>query len=229
MMNTYSIKGNSHRQNEDVVFYETFSDYVVMGICDGVSSCLKGKEGAKKASQEVLFLLKHYPELFFKIDMNHSKNIILSHVYYGLKQLAKKENHHVNDYSSTLLIGLYHQPSQLFFYFNLGDGMILEMNDLDYQIISRPSNSEEGCYVTTTAHVQSKIDSGIIQLSKESTILMMSDGLWSTLFQTNRLTNQSLSSLHHPQLWIEKSNFEDDASLILFKPIDKEGEHGETN
>ncbi len=144
---------------------------------------------------------------------------ILEQVIFKLKQQAQQDAIPVEEYSSTLAGVLVDCRTGTIFCINLGDGMILANQGGRCLILAQPSDSRNGCYVTTTRDAVSTIRTFKRQADDLHAILLCSDGAWLHLYQNGRL-NPMVEGLILQgdfvglQRFLEQQQCQDDCSFL---------------
>lgn len=223
-MNYMSLAGRHHNFNnacnQDSVMYSENKRFCAMVLADGVSSCSESAKGAEiVCSALTQYLLKHGERLFCMQNYEIA-GCITSHILYKLDMTSKKEmKNDINEYSSTVACILCDRKTRKMLYFSIGDSLIIATKCNKCSIVAMPSDSRNGCYVTTTENVSSLAKVGIIETDEINSVIICSDGAWRLMYSRNRL-DQNIKSLLIAQnysglknILIKKERY-DDCSFI---------------
>ena len=214
----FSITGTNHKdngqENQDFIISSSNDKFELIILADGVSTCSKAKEGAEVAAKaiETLFLKKG--DWFIKCEDDKQRTeLILGHVLRELQDRAKADGVPVEEYSSTLAAVLREKKTNKLLTFNLGNSLIMAIDDGKVRILSSPSNTTHGTAVTTTRKAESLADTKVIngtpkitstQSDKDGNIItkplysygstplyenivICSDGAWEEMFYRGKL------------------------------------------
>lgn len=225
LVNYFSVAGKHHEykkeNNQDAFLYRQEDEYFAMALADGVSACKYSKEGAMIVCEAVVyFLLKHSKRLFL-MDKAEISSSLLSDVLYHLRKVAENNNHDIDEYSSTLACVLYDSQSRKMLYFSIGDSLITANKSDDCYIVAMPSDSRNGCCVTTSFNAFSTAKVGIIDVESASSIMISSDGAWHLMYRRNRMyQNIKEIILKHEydklkETLLEKEKFDDCSFVIM--------------
>lgn len=188
-MYLFSQKGMYHKQNDevcgDVVRGLDNGDFAVLVIADGVSTCSFGSEGASIVSSCALEYLQYQFERLHTLPKEWV-NFLLKSVLERLSVVAKLHNSSVEEFSSTLLVSVVDKVRNELYYCNIGDGMLLSVENEKCPILSMPQGDGFFCPVTTTRNVLQVVDSGRKNLDEVSRVVMCTDGAWRKMY--NRYT-----------------------------------------
>lgn len=190
MIHEYSKTGTLHiaanEENQDVIKFEQQNDYAVISLADGVSSCAEAKCGAEVASQAITNLLLKNSTFFFDLDEKQVAEFVIAHVLYELKQKAREADKDINEYSSTLASVLIDKKRERMLCFNLGDSLIMSIGNGKSRILSMPSDTLDGCCVTTTSNAAGMADVKKAKTHQNDSVIIFSDGAWQCMFMGNR-------------------------------------------
>ncbi len=190
-MNYFSIAGKHHNyadeNNQDAVMFKKNTEYCAMVLADGVSACKKSRTGAEIACKAVSeFLLKH-AERLFAINEYEIADGLISHILYCLKETADKENTDIEEYSSTVACILFDRKHNRILYFSIGDSLITATKNDKCYIVAMPSDSRNGCCVTTTFNAASVAKVGFFDADNIESIMLSSDGAWHLMYRQNTM------------------------------------------
>ena len=222
-MYIYTKKGTYHKQrNEesgDVVRGTDSGDYAIIALADGVSSCKYGPEGAKMASS---FALDYINEQFSRFRFLPEKwpTYMLNYVKQQLNEFVQYDKSIYSDHSTTLMILIIDREKNLMHYCNIGDGLIIAVDDNMCSIICLPQRRDSRCLVITTEGIENEIISGTIDLNNVNCIVACSDGAWEKMYDHNMLKPEIkniLLSGNHLKLKdvIDESKSIDDCSFAF--------------
>lgn len=191
MVRLLSDIGMHHREtdgeNQDVVSQKEDKRYSVISLADGVSACSRAKTGATIASGSIANLLFKNASFFLAFDEKQIAEYALSHILSELTQQAENDLTDLCEYSSTVASVLYDRVTRKLLFFNLGDSIIIAVENGMCKIVSMPSNSMNGCCVTTTDGAIESIHTGVIEAVSFDSIIICSDGAWCHMFEKNKL------------------------------------------
>lgn len=190
-MDYLSIAGSNHNyenmKNQDAVLFRKKGEYCVIALADGVSSCKKAKIGAKITCRSVTDFLLEHAERLFCMNEKDTTSVLLSHVIYCLNERAKKDNSRIEEYSSTLACVLFDRSNERMLYFSIGDSLITAVKDNSCYIVAMPSDSRNGCCVTTANNAVSMAETGIIDTENLYSVMICSDGAWHLMYRRSRM------------------------------------------
>lgn len=224
--------GSWHREmnkgNEDVISHRQNSQFAVISLADGVSSCKGAKQGAEIASEAITNLLLKKSEFFFEYCSSQVANFVTSHILCELKQHAIENCTEVNDYSSTIASVLIDRKNKKMIGINLGDGLIVAVKHKQCITICSPSNSINGAYVTTTRNAAGLASVQFLDITFCDSIMICSDGAWKLMYRKNRLKPEIESMIIGNQYeklkeYLQKQDSFDDYSFVSVNFTDKEG------
>lgn len=199
MVSLLSDIGMYHREtdgeNQDVVSQKENKRYSVISLADGVSTCSRAKTGAAIASASITNLFFKNASFFLEFDEKQIAEYTLSHILSELTQQAENDLTDLCEYSSTISGVLYDHVTRKLLFFNLGDSIIIAVENGMCKIVSMPSNSREGCCVTTTNGAIECIHTGVIEAASFDSIIICSDGAWCHMFEKNKLKREVASML----------------------------------
>lgn len=230
MVSLLSDIGMYHREtdgeNQDVVSHKECKRYSVISLADGVSTCSRAKAGATIASASIVNLLSKNASFFLEFDEKQIAEFTLSHILSELTQQAENDLTDLCEYSSTVASILYDRVTRKLLFFNLGDSIIIAVENGMCKIISMTSNSMNGCCVTTTDGAIESIHTGVIEASSFDAIIICSDGAWHHMFEKNKLkptVTTMLCGKHFNELadYLRNQCCYDDYSFISFETINK--------
>lgn len=191
MVSLLSDIGMYHREtdgeNQDVVSQKEGKRYSVISLADGVSTCSRAKTGAAIASASIANLLFKNASFFLEFNEKQIAEYALSHILSELTQQAENDLTNLCEYSSTVASVLYDRVTRKLLFFNLGDSIIIAVENGLCKIVSMPSNSMDGCCVTTTDGAIESIHTGVIEATSLDAIIICSDGAWHHMFEKNKL------------------------------------------
>ena len=232
MVSLLSQIGMHHREtdgeNQDSVSQKENKRYSVISLADGVSTCSHAKTGAAIASAAITNLFFKNASFFLEFDEKQIAEYTLSHILYKLTQQAESDLTDLCEYSSTIASVLYDRVARKLLFFNLGDSIIIAIENGMCKILSMPSNSLDGCCVTTTEGASESIDTGVIEAASFDAIIICSDGAWRHMFDKNRLKPAVAEMLcnktfHELADYLNAQHCYDDYSFISLDTIQKDG------
>ena len=223
LMDFFSVAGKHHdykgENNQDALLYKQNRYYSAMVLADGVSTCAHSKAGATIACEAVAdFLLKHGERLFCMNEQSIAESLI-SQVLYHLSKVAEEQIHDIEEYSSTLACILYDKKKNRMLYLSIGDSLITAAKDDKCYIVTMPSDSRNGCCVTTTLNTAKMAKVGVVDVNKVSSVMICSDGAWHLMYRRNRMLQTIKDTIikHEyeklKEMLLEKERF-DDCSFI---------------
>lgn len=218
-MNYFSTVGKHHTTNQDYIASGKNRSYCAIVLADGVSTCTRSGKGAETVCHAVTDYLLQNGKRFFDMACQEGIHCLLSYVLFKLKEVAAQETADIADYSSTMacvLLDRYH-PQML--YFSIGDSLILATKEDRCSVIAMPSDSRNGCCVTTTRNASAMAKAGKLTTENIHSVVICSDGAWHLMYNRNRLQPAVREILIHQnydqlkELLLEKDRF-DDCSFI---------------
>ncbi len=183
--------GSYHKENgtenQDVICHGRNGKFSVITLADGVSACREARKGAETAAREITRLFLEKGDYFLDFTAEETAELSLSHVCWELKKQADIKNEDVEEFSSTLASVLVDRRKKRMLCLNLGDAIILLSEKGKCRIVAMPSDSRDGCCVTTTEGAASMTDVKHLDLGSAEAVLICSDGAWHLMFRQNRL------------------------------------------
>lgn len=157
---------------------------IVLSLADGVSECTHGADGAKIAgSVAINYVANSYSELhFLPKDWGEC---MLNLIRKELKLIAESKEVLFEEFSSTLMILLIDRKRGIMHYCNIGDGILISVNNEKCPIICMPQGNGNTCPVVTTDGVESILETGVVPLEKIKNIIMCTDGAWKLIYEHN--------------------------------------------
>lgn len=199
MFYEYSGIGSYHLskrgENQDAVRCDRRGNYSVISLADGVSTCKAAKRGAEIASRTLSEWLLRERTALLESEQKMPASRILSPVLSELKRIAEREHIELSEYSSTLAGVLIDERTQRAYCVNLGDGIIFACYPDRCRLLAMPDDSFEGCYVTTTKHVETVLSQQLLDISGANSVMICSDGAWKHLYDRNRLKPEAVDML----------------------------------
>lgn len=190
-MNYFSVAGKHHnydsKSNQDAVLFKNNDEYCAMVLADGVSSCEYSKTGAEITCKSVAEFLLDHAERLFSMNEHETAQSLVGHILYSIKKTAGKNGNRIEEYSSTLACVLFDRNKNRMLYCSIGDSLITAIKGDNCYIVAMPSDSRNGCCVTTTCNAASKAKVGIIDTKDVATIMICSDGAWNLMYRRNRM------------------------------------------
>lgn len=190
-VNIFTAAGSRHghdsAENQDAALFCHDERYSVICLADGVSACIQAKQGAENACRaSAEFMLAHAQRLF-KMTGQDISYTLTDRVLYSLRELSAKSGVSCEEYSSTLACVLLDREDDNILYFSVGDSLITAAKNGDLYIVAMPSDSREGCCVTTTVDAASAAKAGVIDAHGISSVMLCSDGAWRIMYRRSRL------------------------------------------
>lgn len=187
LSNTGAHHFSANVENQDVVHSGNNDRYAVISLADGVSACKEARKGAKIASEAITNLLLKKGGRFLGFNDEQIAEFVVSHVLYELKCQAKADSRKVEEYSSTIASVLFDKRSRRLLYYSLGDSIILATFNGKCRMLAMPSDSSDGCYVTTTKNASIITKAKVMDAGEIESIIICSDGAWKQMYNKNRL------------------------------------------
>ena len=218
-MNYFSTVGRHHEQNQDFFLFDKSRTYCAMVLADGVSTCSKSGKGAETVCHAVTEYLLQHGKRFFAMDSQEATNYLLDYILFKLKQTAEQESALLEEYSSTMACILVDRYQNQMLYFSIGDSLILAAKEDKCSVVAMPSDSRNGCCVTTTFNASAMAKAGKIDTKNIHSVIICSDGAWHHMYHRNRLNPLVKETLIHQDyeqlkdFLMEKDRF-DDCSFI---------------
>lgn len=215
---SYTKKGAFHSDNQDVVVHDQSDEYEVIALADGVSSCKKGKEGAKIACNTVLDIFLTCGKLFFNYSYEKTSNIVLAEIRRNISIAAKRDNEPSESYSSTLCFICLEKRTNKILSFQLGDSHIFLLSENGCNAINAKKAHE--LYFTTYPDADEHTLIDIFYTDNIHSLLLCSDGAWRLLYNKNILNPEILQAIKQSDFeffenYLENKNNQDDCSYIL--------------
>lgn len=194
MIYNYTKIGSFHQkkrlENQDSVLGIENEICSVVALADGVSSCREGKTGAEITCKALVnFLIKKGPYLM-RFNKNVIKTLVISSILNELRKVAKEKMISIDDLSSTFAVIIYDKIAKKVMILSLGDSMVLGIKNNNVKVLIYPSDSREGCYVTTTRSADTVMKIMILRSDTFNEYKIFSDGAWKILFN-NSAFNQN--------------------------------------
>lgn len=186
----YSSAGTNHngneQENQDVVLSGHNRNFEVAVVADGVSTCTKGKEGAEIAAKAIESLFLSKGNELMQFDEKQITDVLVQHMLYYLNKQAEADGISVEEYSSTMTAIVVDKLNKKTLTFNLGDGLIMGVQDGKIKVAGMPADTRDGTPTTTTKNVSSIAEAKVHDGIWDSTILC-SNGAWKEMFNKNKL------------------------------------------
>ncbi len=223
MILKYSQSGVRHiknkEENQDALYSASNQRYTVISLADGVSNCKKAKTGAEIACRAITNLFFKKASYFLHSSEEETARISGAHVLFELKQQATIDSSDVTEYSSTLTSILLDRKKQKLLYSSLGDSLIIAIISGQCHILAMPSESTNGCIVTTTNNNLREIQIGKIDSDRIDAVIILSDGAWKKLYDKNMMKTEVRSLLGKSDFrrlmsFLSEQNCLDDYSFI---------------
>lgn len=230
VINKLSETGMYHKanneENQDALYSGENRRFTVITLADGVSECKEAKTGAEIAVKSLTELFLKKGEYFINFDKKQIAEFAVSHINYELRKKAESEKRNIEDYSSTVASVLLDRKSERLLYFSIGDSVIIASESGKCKIISNPSDSSQGCCVTTTKGAETMAKTNIINVSGLDSVIICSDGAWKGIFKRNKLkeeVKELIKDNNYSELnkFIKYQDSFDDSSFIsmVFKKL----------
>ena len=222
-MNYLSVAGKHHnydeKNNQDAIIFKMNTDYCAMVLADGVSTCEEGGTGAKTTCAATAEFLLDHAERIFNMNKQKTADSLVEHIMQHLKENAENENKDVEEYSSTLACVLFDRKENKMLYLSIGDSLIIATQNDKCYVVAMPSDSRNGCCVTTTLNASRMAKVGIVDTENLGSIMICSDGAWHLMYRRNTMEqpikelilNNDYTGLK--EILLEKERF-DDCSFI---------------
>lgn len=210
---------DANEDNQDAICHGQNRYFSVISLADGVSTCPEAKSGAEIASKAITNLLLKKGEYFLEFEVEQIAEFALSQILYEVKQRAAQDSKDINDYSSTISSVLVDKKKRKMLSLNLGDSIIMAVENGLCRVIDVPSGNSSGCYVTTTKNVSTMISVKVLDVSLFESIVICSDGAWRHMFIKNKLKPEVATLLLNNEYdglkeFLIKQNCFDDYSFI---------------
>ncbi len=190
-MNYMSEAGKHHSydnaQNQDYVLYEKNNNTSYIILADGVSSGKYSADGARIACDITKEFLKATGETIFDRNSYEIAGSLLSDINVALKCEAEKRKADIDEYASTIAFAVIDYNRNEIYYFSLGDSLIIVSGNESFTVLSMPSDSREGCCVTTTLNGYMHSNSGVISTDDINSVVICSDGAWHLMYNRNKI------------------------------------------
>ncbi len=206
-------------ENQDVVMSVENNRFVTIALADGVSTCSEAKEGALITCSAITHLFSKKGDYFIECDNDRISDFVVSHIMYELNRVASDSGKDVEDYSSTIASVVVDKKKKKMLFFSLGDSMIFTTKEGKCNILSVPSDSTNGCPVTTTNNAKKMVSCGVVDIKTIDSVTLCSDGAWSSFFKRNTLKNEIKEMLvehryDELEAFLDGEHISDDYSFI---------------
>ena len=227
LSNIGSYHRESNGENQDVVCQSSNKRYAVISLADGVSTCSRAKQGAEIASEAITNLFLKKADFFLNFDRRQIVEFALSHIRYSLAKQAETDHANICEYSSTVASVLYDRRERKLLYFNLGDSLILAVDQGKCRILSVPANSMDGCCVTTTKDAAMTVQTDVIDAVSFESILICSDGAWAHMFEKNKMKQEvkdllCVGDFEALAAYLDSQEGYDDYSFVALNTVSKD-------
>ena len=208
-----------HTENQDALCFGDNERFEVIALADGVSTCGMARRGADLTSRAATNLLLKKGQFFLSFEEKKTAESVLAHVLFKLGEDANEKSIPVEAYSSTLACVLFDKETEKLLCLNLGDGLILGIENGCCRVIAKPSDSSHGCCVTTTKNAQEEMCVKILERGNLTSVILLTDGAWRQMLVNNRL-REDAAALLESEAFDELKEFfsqhqsEDDYSFI---------------
>ncbi len=190
-MNYMSEAGKHHgydnEKNQDCVLYEKKNNVLYIILADGVSSGKYSADGARIACKITKEFLNAMGEKIFERNSYEIAGSLLADINIALKCEAEKSQTNINEYASTIAFSVIDNNRNEIYYFSLGDNLILALGEKKFTVLTMPSDSREGCCVTTTLNGYMYSKSGVINTIEVKSVVICSDGAWNIMYNRNKM------------------------------------------
>ena len=208
-----------NKENQDSVYHADKNGVYVISLADGVSECSEARCGAETASSAITNLLLNKGNYLLGFEKNKIAEMTLSHIKAELEYRAVSDDKDIKEYSSTVAGVFYDRKTEPLLSINLGDSMIIAVENGCCRIFSMPSDSTMGCCVTTTHNAEKDLSVNIVNASGIEAMIIFSDGAWKHLFERNRLKSEIIHIFENQEYdrlkkYLSESNSFDDCSFI---------------
>lgn len=219
-----SKTGDFHKKNnignQDCLVSGSDKRFSVISLADGVSTCSMAAAGAATAAEAVTEMFVEKGDFFLEFDKETTVDRVISHILFRLNKKAEQSGVEVEEYSSTIASILYDQVTGKMLVLNLGDSLIIGSGNGKCSILSNPSDSSLGCYVTTTKNVAEAVDVQLMSRAGYDSVLICSDGAWKMMVEKDRIRQSIRKMIEHQKYdqlkcFMEKQNNLDDCSFIV--------------
>ena len=223
MLYKSSHMGHLHKKtkgvNQDCICAALNNDRTVISLSDGVSSCSEGKAGAEIACEAITHLMMKKGDLIMEYEYEQIAAITVGHILGELEKRTLSSDKAIEDYSSTVSSVLYDEIGKKILCFNLGDSLIMSVNEDGYHIVVRPFDSSDGCCVTTTINAKTAAEVKILDPSEADALIICSDGAWRHLFSGNKMKPEAAMLIEAFDFvglenYLNQQDCEDDYSFV---------------
>ena len=205
----------------DIIHCVDNGRFVALAMADGVSCCKCGNHGAEIASRiAVEYICSQYGAM--KLLPLRWTDTVVRRIRQKLESESIMDGNDIQDYSSTLLAVLVDREQGLLYYCNIGDGILMTVQQQRCPIISMPHIGMGECPVVTTKNIERVIDSGRVSLHGIDHILICTDGAWKLIYQNSILKpcvkKYLLSGAFQKVIeYIETAENVDDSSIAIIE------------
>jgi len=209
----------NNANNQDYIVFKKNRNFAVMALADGVSTCEKAQDGAREACEAISEHLLKHASRFMNMTEREISQCLLSNILSRIEKKAKADGIDITEYSSTIACILLDRRLNKVLLFSIGDSLILATKHDCCNVMAMPSDSRNGCYVTTTHGVAKLAQVGIMDARDIQSIVICSDGAWNLMYHRNHLETEVRECLIDKKytklkdLLMQKERF-DDCSFI---------------
>lgn len=220
-MYLYTKRGEYHKQrgecSGDVVRGVDNGEFAVLTLADGVSTCRYGADGASLVSACAMDYV--YNQFFLNGSLPKGWPVyMLNLLKKRLYEVVNNDKSSYKEYSTTLMVIVIDRSNGIMYYCNIGDSILIAINDDKCPIICMPQGDKNGCPVITTDGLENNIMSGDMNLADVNNIMMCSDGMWRMMYNRNTLKPEIknfLLSGNYSRI-VEYANFSDNIDDCSF-------------
>ncbi|MCR5607870.1 MAG: protein phosphatase 2C domain-containing protein [Lachnospiraceae bacterium] len=222
-INKFSEIGKHHietgKENQDALCFDENEKVCVISLADGVSTCSESKKGAEIACATITDFFMKMGEELLGFNEKNIANFIVSRIMYELKKYADENSKNVEDYSSTIASIMIDKRSNKMLCFSLGDSLVGTVKEGNYSVVIPPSDSTDGCYVTTTRGAADEAKIKVTNVGVTESLFICSDGAWKKMYERNKINEDICRIIENKdyyslEKYLKKEDNFDDLSFI---------------
>ncbi len=190
----FSKRGKLHekqgKENEDAINIITNGDYMFVILSDGAGSGPLPKMSSQCTVDEVGKACSNYSNELF--CTNEQLEMMVFKLQSALEKIAYKNGYKLKDMMATLIIFGINIKSKEYITIHVGDGLVAEKNNKNWEILSYPENKISSKYTffpnSSEVFDHLRVKRGIIE--KNSAFFISTDGFYENCTTTKQFLNQ---------------------------------------
>lgn len=194
-IHTHTAAGTYHLRagmpTQDIVFTAENERFRMVALADGAGSCKNAELGAAVACRSMACQLMAAGQYYMDMPGEETARFVLRQIRKELTAWSRKSGDAVEEYASTAMCLLWDKDTDRLLCLNLGDGLILGVDDEGCVVLSQPDIHDEGCCVTTTRGAEFFCTVRMFHAARFRSVTLLSDGAWRVLYHRNKLDKQA--------------------------------------